>query len=106
MPDGFDPTTLAIDKSLCSSPRRDRSQPSRRPTRFLRGPISMPWLEKAARLPGRALHVALAIQHQTALVRSRTVSLPNKQLAAFGVDRDAKRRGLAHLETAGLVIVE
>jgi len=34
------------------------------------------------------------------------VALPNKQLSAFGVDRDAKRRGLAALEAAGLVTVE
>jgi len=66
----------------------------------------MPWLENAARLPGRALHVALALRHQSALKRSLTVTLPNRQLAEFGLDRDAKRRGLAALESARLVIVE
>jgi hypothetical protein len=66
----------------------------------------MRWLERAANLPGRALHVALAVRHQSALKRCPRVPLPNNQLAGFGVDRDAKRRGLVALETAGLVSVE
>jgi hypothetical protein len=106
MPDDFDPARLAIDKPIPSSPGRICSQSFSRPTRFLRGPISLTWLERAARLPGRALHVALAIRHQSALERTQTVALPNKQLAEFGVDRDAKRRGLAVLEAARLISVE
>jgi hypothetical protein len=106
MAEVFDPLRLAIDDRPAGSLHRPRSQSVHRQAHFLRGPISMPWLERAARLPGRALHVALAIRHQSALQRGRTVPLPNKQLAAFGVDRDAKRRGLLGLETAGLVIVE
>ena len=105
MRDGFDPATLAFER-LLPFPPRHCSQGARRQGRFLKGPISMPWLERAARLPGRALHVALALHHQSALKRSATVKLSNKQLAEFGVDRDAKRRGLVALENAGLVIVE
>jgi hypothetical protein len=66
----------------------------------------MAWLEKAARLPGRALHVALAIRHQSDLERSPTVALRNKHCKVFGVGRDTKRRGLADLEMAGLVTVD
>ena len=106
MPDQFDPTTLAIDQLPPSNSHRHRSQLVRRREPFLSGAISMRWLEQAARLPGRALHVALAIRHQSALARNGTVPLSNKQLARFGVDRDAKRRGLARLEAAGLVIAE
>ena len=106
MSDGFDPTTLAVDAQLPSFPRQKRYPATHGPGQFLKGPISMPWLEKAARLPGRALHVALAVRHQSALKRSSTVTLPNKQLVEFGVDRDTKRRGLAALEAAGLLIVE
>src|SRR5689334_1753578 len=104
MIDKFDPTTLTIGARL-PAPRHG-SVTVRAHSQFLKGPISMPWLEKAARLPGRALHVALALRHQSALKRSQTVTLPNRQLAEFGLDRDAKRRGLAALENARLVIVE
>ena len=106
MADDLDLTKLAIGPHSFLSPRRRRSPSVRRHSRFLRGPISMTWLETAAKLPGRALHVALAIRHQSALERSSTVALSNKHCAALGVDRDAKRRGLAALQSDGLVIVE
>jgi DNA-binding transcriptional ArsR family regulator len=102
----FDLTKLAIDPRSLLSPRRHRPLAVRRHGRFLRGPISMTWLETAAKLPGRALHVALAIQHQAALERSSSVALSNKHCSALGVDRDAKRLGLAVLEANGLVIVD
>ena len=105
MTDKFDPTTLAIGAQL-PVPARRGTATVRTHNHFLKGPILMPWLENAARLPGRALHVALALRHQSALKRSLTVTLPNRQLAEFGLDRDAKRRGLAALESARLVIVE
>ena len=106
MADVFDPNSLALAGQVLSFPRRRRSPAVRRHGRFLRGPISMTWLEAAAKLPGRALHVALAIQHQAALERSSSVALSNKHCAALGVDRDAKRRGLAALQADGLVIVD
>jgi DNA-binding transcriptional ArsR family regulator len=102
----FDPTALAIDRQSLLSARRHRSPAVRRRGQFLRGPISMTWLEKAAKLPGRALHVALAIRHQSALERSSKVALSNKHCVGLGVDRDAKRRALTVLEAAGLVILE
>jgi hypothetical protein len=106
MADAFDPIGLALDGQVPPFPHRHRSPAFRRRGRFLRGPISMSWLERAAKLPGRALHVALAIRHQCNLEKSSTVALSNKHCAALGVDRDAKRRGLEAVQTAGLVIVE
>jgi len=59
----------------------------------------------AARLPGQALALFLAIHHQTDLTGKPIVNLPAKLLVDLGVSRDAKARGLKALEQAGLVHV-
>jgi hypothetical protein len=64
------------------------------------------WLSRAAQLPGRALHVALGIQFETAVQRKSTIQLGNHLLRSWGVNYDAKRRGLQALEAAGLITVE
>ena len=85
---------------------------SRRPPRhkpgekFLKGPVPLRWLTRAARLPGRSLHLGTALWYLAGLHRARTVSLPNSVLAQFGVDRHAKYRALNWLEGDALVIVE
>ena len=74
--------------------------------RFLRGPIPLPWLSRAARLPGKALHVAIAVYYLAGLKRRRTVALSGKVSAELGVDRHSKYRALKWLEEAGLVRVK
>jgi hypothetical protein len=78
----------------------------RRRVRFLKGPIGWTPLATAARLPGRALAVFLAVHHRTALTGNATVTLPSGLLSGLGVGRDAKSRALHALEKAGLVSVE
>ncbi len=73
--------------------------------RFLKGPIPMREIAAAARLPGQALALFLAIHHQTALTGKPIVTLPAKLLTELGVNRNAKARGLKALERAGLVHV-
>lgn len=75
-------------------------------TRFLKGPIPMSYLQRAAVLPGKALAVYICITHQCDLTGRITVTLPKSLLAKFGVSRDAKARALRELERAGLVSVE
>jgi hypothetical protein len=77
-----------------------------RPARFLRGPIPWTPLSAAARLPGQALAVFLAIHHRVALTGDATVTLPKALLSQLGISRDAKSRALCALEGAGLVAVE
>ena len=82
-----------------------REQRRRRASRFLKGPIPLALLQEAARLRGRALALYLVIRHRTALRRSPELSLPTNYLAAWGIDKDAKRRAITALERAGLVRV-
>lgn len=72
---------------------------------FLKGPIPGPWIERAASLPGKALHVAMALQHQSALAKSKQVKVGKKLQVKFGLKSDSYLRGLRQLEGAGLVRV-
>jgi DNA-binding MarR family transcriptional regulator len=74
--------------------------------RFLKGPIPLPDIAEAAKLPGQALGVYLAIHHRAALTRSDSVTLPKELLEQFGVSRDSKARSLRALEMASLIAVE
>ena len=80
-----------------------RKQRQRRAARFLKGPIKLDLLHRAAQLPGKALAVFLAVRHRADLRATAKVTLPTNYLALWGVGRDAKRRALAALEGAGLI---
>jgi hypothetical protein len=88
-----------------------RSRPGRRPPRhkpgeaFLKGPIPWRWIERAGRLPGKALAVALLLWKEAGCGRTRTVRFRPVQSRAFGCHPDTARRGLAALKLAGLVSV-
>lgn len=73
--------------------------------RFLKGPIPLPWLEAAALLPGKSLHVAVALWYLGGLQKCRVIALSNIVGARFGLDRNSKYRGLAALEDAGLITI-
>jgi DNA-binding MarR family transcriptional regulator len=77
----------------------------RRGERFLKGPIPMREIASAARLPGQALALFLAVHHQTALTGKPVVTLPARLLADLGISRGAKSRGLKSLEQSGLITV-
>lgn len=74
---------------------------------FLKGPISLDWLGRASKLPGKApLATAIAIMFEVGRRRSPQVTLTTAILDRFGVNRKAKYRGLKQLEEAGLIEVD
>jgi hypothetical protein len=73
--------------------------------RFLKGPIPFPYLLKASKLPGRALHVFIIIWFLHGVTKNKTFSLKNSLLREFGVQRHAGYRALNELEKAGLISV-
>ena len=64
------------------------------------------WLTKAARLRGKSLHLAVLLVYLANAANSRQVELGNSASQQFGLDRNAKYRGLCWLEEAGLVRVQ
>ena len=85
------------------APSRPRRQRSSRP--FLKGPIPLDWLTRAAALPGKVMQVAAAIWYRAGMQGQSGISVTNKLAAQFAVDRHAKRRALIALELAGLISV-
>jgi hypothetical protein len=71
--------------------------------KFLRGPIDWPWLTAAARLPGSALHVAVAIHFLNGFQQTGTVKLSPSVLRELGLKRHAGYRAVEALEEAGLI---
>ena len=82
------------------------SPPRRVQGSFLKGPVPMNWIARAAALPGKTLHLAMALWFRAGLVGSMTLTLSNSDLAALGVARDAKYEGLERLRAAGLIAVQ
>jgi hypothetical protein len=74
--------------------------------RFLKGPIPIRNIARAATLPGQSLSLYVAIIHQTDLTRRDAVTLPKGLLEQFGISRDAKSRGIKALEGASLIQVQ
>jgi len=109
----IDPKNLALPDGL--RPLLSHSEESRLSVkscrayvegRFIRGPIPLLWLSRAGMLPGKALHVAIAICFLTGVKKMNTVPVSNKLLGEFGVNRYAKSRALKQLSNAGLVSIE
>lgn len=64
------------------------------------------WLAAAARLPGKALALAIAIQWRASIHPTDTVVLTTMTTARFSISRDASYDGLRRLEEAGLILVQ
>lgn len=73
---------------------------------FIKGPIPMSWVEKAAQLPGKAILVALELWRESGCRSSvRDIPLSTQKLKRLGVGRKAGYSALSRLEAAGLVTV-
>lgn len=106
----YPPNSIDLQNFMLRSddqpPRRTKLRRRFQPQgRFLAGPIGWDWLTAAARLPGKALHVALVIQFQWRLNKSRPFSLSSQEVRSLGMHRSTASRALAALASAGLVTV-
>ena len=73
--------------------------------KFLKGPVPEYLLAEAAQLPGKALHVYLAIWFLAGINNIRTAKLSYKVLQRWVVKRNAVYRALITLEAARLISV-
>ena len=73
---------------------------------FLKGPIPMAWLNEAAKLPGKAINLGIAIWWLAGMAQTKTFKLTGKALAQLGVSRDAAADALKRLEGRGLIRVQ
>ena len=75
-------------------------------TPFIRGPIPLRWLGKAAALPGKTLNVALALWWLHGMSNGEPFKLTGAALKHLNIERNAASAGLARLERAGLIAVQ
>lgn len=89
-------------------------QPTSRPKQrtktvgpFIRGPIPLDWLSRAAAIPRRnAVLVGLVLFHLSGLCSKRDgLVLCVERCKPFGLGRKAVQRGLSDLESSGLIRV-
>ena len=73
---------------------------------FLKGPIPMAWLNEAAKLPGKAINLGLAIWWLAGMAQTKTFKLTGKALDQLGVSRDTAADALKRLEGRGLIRVQ
>ena len=70
---------------------------------FVRGPIPLSWISKAAHLPGKSLNAGLACWYLMYLKKSHKFKLSNIVANDFGLNKDSKLRALKYLEKAELI---
>ncbi|HKP05448.1 MAG TPA: hypothetical protein VJU77_19015 [Chthoniobacterales bacterium] len=91
------------DESPISTRRSSTALGARRQGEFLKGPIPLSWLSVAACLPGKALHVGVAIWFEHGRRKHAQFKLTAAIVKRFGVARKAGYRALGTLERAGLI---
>ena len=72
---------------------------------FIKGSINYGIISRAAKLPGKSLHVAMAILYLSGMQREKSFKLSGAALEKLGVGRQATYRALDQLEAAGLIRV-
>ena len=105
---GFNPAKLTLTRSRPSSSALSRTRLPRHKVgeKFLRGPVPWDWVLIAAKLPGKALHVGIALWHYAGLTNCSVVRLSVSRLREMGVRRWSAYRALKVLEGAGLTSVD
>jgi len=99
-----------VDGSPSAAPktaRFNRRQPRRGPVRPFIVATPLEWETKAARLPGKALHVARALRYLSGLAKTNDgIKMQSRVLSLFGLSHQSYNRCLKRMETAGLVRVQ
>jgi len=97
---------INLEKRLQLDINTGKLVPSPKKKLFIRGPIPIDWLSKAAELPGKTLNVALAIWWLNGMTQSESFKLTRKSLSLLCIKRDAASISLKRLEGAGLVKIQ
>ena len=87
----------AVSGRLVSSPKKQL---------FLKGPIPLEWIGRAAKLPGKTFNVAVALLWLHGMANGKPFKLTQLSLKYLYVGRDAASDGLVRLEQAGLIYAE
>jgi hypothetical protein len=101
--EGFDLIGWAAPVVAPPPPRKPQRHKSA--DKFVKGPIPLAWIDRAASLPGKALAVGMALWFESGCTGERKVKMTLARLQRTGISEGAARRGLRALESVGLVSV-
>jgi len=74
---------------------------------FIKGPIDLDWISRAANLPGKALNIALTLMYLSGLNKSKeNLKLTRTTYKLFNVGRSAVYSALNNMEKEGLIKVK
>ena len=79
--------------------------PKREGEFFIKGPLPMDWISKAALLPGKAVQVGLVLWWFAGMRPQQKIKVTRQALKLLNVSNDAYRDALSRLEEVGLVKV-
>ena len=90
-------TNFDVEEYSCSKTKQYHA-----PTSYIaRVPIH--WIAEAAKLPGRAVHVALTILYVNGMYPGHEIVLTRSYFRKLNIPRGADRRGMDALQEAGLI---
>jgi len=98
--------TYIPDKDIIGTKSTQTSNTKSNYTKFLKGPIPWDWVIRASDLPGKALIIGLCLWRLSGATKKNEITLGNKEIEPFGINRAAKSRAIAALKQAGLIEVE
>jgi len=103
----LDINEIKLDIQSIPPVRSKRGKPRHRSNqRFLKGPIPWNWIVMASRLPGKTLHVGIALWFIAGLKKDKVVKMQKKIREEMGISRQAYHAALEHLEASGLISVQ
>jgi hypothetical protein len=79
--------------------------PQKTSSPFIKGPVPLDWLSKAAQLPGKAVQVALALFWLFGMSPTVQFKMTRRAMELFCLSTDAYLDGLNRLEKIGLIKV-
>jgi hypothetical protein len=74
--------------------------------KFLKGPVSLPWITSASKISSSALSVGVLLWYWYGLSGAPIIKLTTKKLKEFWISKRTAYRALQRMENAGLVLVD
>jgi hypothetical protein len=107
-PKTFSLLDIDLDKELgrcqpCTPPPKPKTNPTRQPGLFIKGPVPLDWLMRANNLGGSTGVVATMLWFYAGLTGSKTIKLDSKIDDVTGLTRQTRQLILKRLEIYGLI---
>jgi len=100
----FDPESFRLDEVPYEPPPiKPKTKRGHEPSTWFIASIPGLWIAEAAKLPGHALHVALAVMYVHGMNRGKEIVLTRYHFDLLSTARGPARRGLDALQEAGLI---